>query len=172
MVSGSKPRVVLIGPPGSGKSTVGALLAKRLGCDFVDTDVVIESEQGRAIREIFVFDGEPAFRDLERAAVALALSECDGVVSLGGGAPMDSHTQSELEGHTVVFLDVGIADAARRVGFNVSRPLLGLNPRAQWSRIMQVRRPTYEAVASARVDTAGRSPHAVVDEIVGLLVGR
>jgi shikimate kinase len=147
-------------------------LAKRLGCSFVDTDVVIEAEQGRAIREIFVFDGEPAFRDLERAAVARALSECDGVVSLGGGAPMDSRTQGELEGHTVVFLDVGIADAARRVGFNVSRPLLGLNPRAQWSRIMQVRRPTYDAVASARVDTAGRPPQAVVDEIAALVEGQ
>ena len=171
MVTGrqSGPRVVLIGPPGAGKSTVGALLAQRLGCGWHDTDAAIEAASRRTISDIFVTDGEAAFRSLERAEVQRALCECDGVVSLGGGAPMDARTQDELGGHLVVFLDVGIADAATRVGFNTSRPLLGVNPRAQWSRIMQVRRPTYEALATLRVDTAGRAPEAVVEDIVAFL---
>jgi shikimate kinase len=164
-----RPQVVLIGPPGAGKSTIGALLAQRLGCTWHDTDAAIEAEEGRPIRDIFVAEGEQAFRALERTAVLHALAECDGVVSLGGGAPMDTYTQSKLDGHVVVFLDVGIADAAKRVGFDRSRPLLGINPRAQWSRIMQVRRPTYEALATVRVDTAGRAPEEIVDDILAEL---
>jgi shikimate kinase len=172
VVSGpTKPRAVLIGPPGSGKSTIGRRLAKELGASWHDTDEAIAAAAGTSISDIFVDHGEAQFRDLERAEVAASLSR-DGVVSLGGGAPMDPATQAALAGHTVVFLDVGIADAARRVGFDASRPLLMMNPRATWTRLMGERRATYERLATHRFDTAGRKPAAVVAEIVELLEGQ
>jgi shikimate kinase len=162
-------RVVLVGPPGSGKSTVGAALATLLGVPLHDTDAAIEVAQGRTIYDIFVEDGEPAFRALERAEVARAVAEEGGVLALGGGAPVDPLTEAALVGQTVVFLDVGIADASRRVGFDQSRPLLAVNPRASWVRLMNERRPTYERVATHRVDTAGRTPDEIAAEIAGLL---
>lgn len=161
----TRPRAVLIGPPGAGKSTIGALLARRWGVSFYDTDQAIEQEQGRTISDIFVEDGEATFRALERAEVIRALAATTGVVALGGGAVMDPGTQRALAGHAVVFLDVGIADAAGRVGFDSSRPLLAVNPRATWSRMMQARRPTYEGLAAVIVDTAGRTPEQVADEV-------
>lgn len=162
-------RVVLVGPPGSGKSTVGEALAALLGEPLHDTDAAIEAEQGRTIADIFVEDGEPAFRALERSEVARALAEEPGVLALGGGAPVDPTIEQLLVGHTVVFLDVGIADAARRIGFDQSRPLLAVNPRASWVRLMNERRPVYERVATHRVDTAGRTPEDVAAEVAGLL---
>ncbi len=166
------PRVVLVGPPGSGKSTVGGVLATLLGVTLHDTDSAVEAEQGRTVSDVFVEDGEPAFRALERAEVARALAEENGVLALGGGAPMDRDTERLLLGQTVVFLDVGIADASKRVGFDQSRPLLAVNPRASWVRLMNERRPVYERVATHRVDTAGRTPEDVAAEIVRLLEQR
>jgi shikimate kinase len=163
------PRVVLIGPPGSGKTTTGAALAERLGVALHDTDAAIEDGQGRTISDIFVVDGEATFRELERAEVARALAEEPGVVALGGGAPVDPLTEPLLADHTVVFLDVGIADAAKRIGFDRSRPLLAVNPRASWVRLMNERRPVYERVATHVVDTAGRSADDVAAEVAGLL---
>jgi shikimate kinase len=160
-----RPRVVLIGPPGSGKTTVGRVLAELLGAELRDTDQAIELQQGRSISDIFMDDGEPRFRELERAEVASSLDSHAGVLSLGGGAVMDPKTAAALAGHTVVFLDVGIADAAKRVGFDRSRPLMALNPRAQWIRMMEERRPTYERLASLRVLTAGRTPQEIATEI-------
>ena len=162
-------RVVLVGPPGSGKSTVGADLAALLGLALHDTDAAIEAAQGRTISDIFIEDGEPAFRALERGEVARAVAEDDGVLALGGGAPVDPSTEALLVGQTVVFLDVGIADASKRVGFDQSRPLLAVNPRASWVRLMNERRPVYERVATFRVDTAGRTPQDVAAEVAGLL---
>jgi shikimate kinase len=162
-------RVVLVGPPGSGKSTVGAALAELLGLPLHDTDAAIEAGQGRTISDIFIEDGEPAFRALERAEVARAVAEDDGVLALGGGAPVEPSTEALLVGQTVVFLDVGIADASKRVGFDQSRPLLAVNPRASWVRLMNERRPVYERVATFRVDTAGRTPQDVAAEVAGLL---
>ncbi|MBT9257099.1 shikimate kinase [Phycicoccus sp. MAQZ13P-2] len=163
------PRVVLVGPPGSGKTTTGEALAALLGVPFHDTDAAVEAAEGRTIGDIFVVDGEPAFRELERAEVARALAEETGVVALGGGAPVDPLTEPLLAGHTVVFLDVGIADAARRIGLDRSRPLLAVNPRASWVRLMGERRPVYERVATHVVDTAGRPADDVAAEIAGLL---
>ena len=162
-------RVVLVGPPGSGKSTVGAELAGLLGLPLHDTDAAIEAASGRSISDIFIEDGEPAFRALERAEVARAVAEDDGVLALGGGAPVDPLTEQLLVGQTVVFLDVGIADASKRVGFDQSRPLLAVNPRASWVRLMNERRPVYERVATFRVDTAGRTPQDIAAEVAGLL---
>ena len=160
-----RPRVVLIGPPGSGKTTVGRVLAELLGVELRDTDQVIEVQQGQSISDIFMDVGEPWFRELERAEVASSLCSHAGVLSLGGGAVMDPMTAAALIGHTVVFLEVGIADAAKRVGFDRSRPLLALNPRAQWTRMMEVRRPTYERLATFTVQTAGRTPQDLATEI-------
>ena len=164
-----RPRVVLVGPPGSGKTTVGREVAALLGVDLHDTDQAIEEHEGRSISDIFMDDGESRFRDLERAEVASSLTSHGGVLSLGGGAVMDPPTAQALAGHTVVFLDVGIADAARRVGFNHSRPLLSVNPRAQWTRMMELRRPTYERLATLTVLTTGRTAQDVAAEIVGRL---
>lgn len=164
----SGPVVVLVGPPGAGKSTVGRALADRLGVPLVDTDAEVERAAGRTISDIFVQDGEAAFRDLERAAVLHALEDdraC--VLALGGGAVMQDPVARALEEAPVpvVFLDVTIADAASRVGFDTSRPLLLVNPRASWTRLMNARRPTYERLADHHVQTGGRSPEAVVDEV-------
>jgi shikimate kinase len=171
MVSGSdRPVAVIVGPPGSGKTVTGRALADLLGVPFHDTDEAIVRTVGRSIADLFVEDGEAAFRELERVEVTRALDEERGVVALGGGAPVQPGAAELLEGHTVVFLDVGIADASKRIGFDQSRPLLAVNPRASWVAMMNVRRAVYEAVATIRADTAGRTPEAVAAEVAGLLV--
>ena len=159
------PCVVLMGPPGSGKTTVGRALATLLGVQHRDTDHAIEVDQNRSISDIFLDDGEARFRELERSEVASSLASHAGVLSLGGGSVMDPLTASALAGRTVVFLDVGIADAAKRVGFNNSRPLMAMNPRAQWTRMMDLRRPTYERLATFTVLTTGRTPQDIAAEI-------
>lgn len=168
-MSSTRPLAVLVGPPGAGKSTVGALLADHWQAEFRDTDRVIEQSQGRSISDIFVDDGEAFFRALERETVLSSLTTSAGVLALGGGAVLDPDVQEALVGHRVVFLDVGIADASSRVGFDGSRPLLAVNPRASWNRLMKARRPTYESVSLVRVDTAGRTPAEVVAAVVAEL---
>lgn len=163
------PQIVLIGPMGVGKSTVGRLLAERLGVAFLDGDAVVVEREGREISDIFIDEGEEYFRDLERRLTLELLAEQDGVLALGGGAPIQEAVGAALEGLPVLFLDVGIADAAKRIGFDGSRPLLAVNPRASWVRMMNERRPVYEGLARWRVDTAGRTPEDIADEIVRLL---
>jgi shikimate kinase len=163
------PLVVLVGPPGAGKSSVGQALAKRRGVDFRDTDADVEATAGKSVSDIFIEDGEPAFRELERAAVARALEEHDGVLALGGGAVQDSATRALLASHPVVFLDVGLSSATERVGFNRSRPLLVLNPRAELQRMLVERRPAYEEVATWVVDTDDHDVETVVGRIDELL---
>jgi shikimate kinase len=163
------PRVVLVGPPGSGKSTVGRLVADGLGVEFRDTDGDIEEAAGKTVSDIFIEDGEPRFRELELEAVTRALTEHDGVLALGGGAVANPGVRERLSGHRVVFLDVGLAAASERVGFAQSRPLLVLNPRAELKRLMTERRPHYEAVATAVVSTDDRAPDAVAKDVAALL---
>ena len=169
VTSGDRPVAVIVGPPGSGKTVTGRALADRLGVPFHDTDEAIVRTVGRSIADLFVEDGEAAFRELERAEVSRALAEERGVVALGGGAPVQPGAAELLEGHTVVFLDVGIADASKRIGFDQSRPLLAVNPRASWVAMMNVRRALYEAVATVRANTAGRTPDEVAAEVASLL---
>ena len=160
-----RPLVVLVGPMGAGKSRVGALLAQRLGVELRDTDDDIVASTGREIGEIFVDDGEPRFRELERSAVRTALGEHSGVLALGGGAVLSPETRDLLQDHTVVFLDVGLADAVRRVGLGTSRPLLLGNVRARLKALLDERHHLYREVATLSVDTSGRTPEDVVDEI-------
>ncbi|HYN74583.1 MAG TPA: shikimate kinase [Candidatus Limnocylindria bacterium] len=163
------PLVVLVGPPGAGKSTVGRRLASRLSVVFRDTDADVEAAAGCSVSDLFIDRGEAAFRALEHEAVEVALREHDGVLALGGGSVLDADTRQALVGQRVVFLDVGVAAAARRVGFARDRPLLLGNPRAQWLRLMEARRPLYDEVATLTVSTDARSPAEVVDELVGRL---
>ncbi len=167
----SAPRVVLVGPMGAGKTTVAGLLAQRWGVAVRDTDHDVEAGEGREISEIFVDDGEARFRELERAAVAAALAEHEGVLALGGGAVLDPATRELLAGHTVVFLRVGLSDAVKRVGLGVGRPLLLGNVRARIKALLDERTPVYEAVATHAVDTDARSPEEVADEVAALLEG-
>ena len=160
------PAVVLVGPPGAGKTTVGRLVANRLGTGFRDTDDDIEQKVGKSIGEIFVESGEPAFRALERDAVRRALVDHTGVLALGGGAVVDPATRALLRGRSVVFLDVGLAAAAERCGLNRSRPLLLTNMRAQLRSLMAERRPYYAEVATSVIDTNRRTTEEVADEVL------
>jgi shikimate kinase len=159
------PRVVLIGTMGAGKTTVGRILAQRWGVGFRDSDQDVEAAAGRTISDIFVSSGEAEFRALERAAVATALTEHEGVLALGGGAVLDESTRARMAGHRVVFLRVGLTDAAQRVGLGVSRPLLLGNVRGQIKHFIDERTPVYESVAKHVVDTDGLSVDEVVERV-------
>ncbi len=163
------PAVVLIGPMGVGKSTVGRLLGEHLGVDYRDTDEDIVAAEGRTIAEIFVDEGEPAFRAKEKAAVRAALAEHGGVVALGGGAVLDPETRALLAGQRVVYLSMEVEEAVRRTGLNVARPLLAVNPRKQWRELMEARRHLYEEVATAVVPTDGRTPEEVTQDVLDAL---
>jgi shikimate kinase len=162
----TRPVLVLVGPPGAGKTTVGTRVAQRLDVPFRDTDQDIESTAGRSIADIFVDDGEPRFRELERAAVEVALTDHRGVLALGGGAVLDPDTRQRLTDHQVIYLSVGLAAAAKRVGLARDRPVLALNPRAQLHQLLEARRPLYESVATATVPTDKRPVDEIVSEVL------
>ena len=164
------PVAVLVGAPGAGKTTVGRLLAARLGVGFADTDALVEEASGRVIADIFTSDGEPAFRALEAAAVARALAGHDGVLALGGGAVLAEETQRALAWHPVVLLGVGMAAGVRRTGLSTARPLLaGVNPRATFAALLADRVPVYRAVAVHEVATDDRGPEEVADTVLEAL---
>lgn len=165
------PPVVLVGPPASGKTTVGTRLARELGVAFRDTDHDVEAEAGTSVADLFVTHGEPHFRALEERAVARALAEHDGVLALGGGAVTSAHTRALLVEHgraggTVVWLDVDLPTAAKRVGLSRDRPILGVNPRQMLRQMLETRAPLYGEVATLHLQTGGRTPAAVVADVL------
>jgi len=163
---------ILIGPPGAGKSTVGALLAAALGVGFTDTDAEVEARAGKPVSDIFIEDGEPVFREFERAAVARALAASEGVLAVGGGAVLDPETQQRLAGQPVVYLETGFAAAAKRVGLAQARPLLIGNPRATLKALLDRRLPVYQRLAWMTVGTDDLEAEQVAAEIAARITGR
>jgi shikimate kinase len=162
--------LILVGPPGSGKTTVGRALADALGVEFRDTDADVEARVGKAIGAIFTDDGEAVFRAEEERAVATALHDHAGVLALGGGAVLSERTRALLTGRAVAFLNVGLAEGVRRTGLSAARPLLaGVNPRARFRELLEARLPLYRAVASVEVVTDNRTPKQIVGEVLGEL---
>ena len=169
MTDPTSPRVVLVGPMGAGKTTVADLVAAAWDVDARDTDADLEAAEGRTIADIFVDDGEAHFRALEAKAVREALATHTGVLALGGGSVLDPATRELLDGHTVVFLRVGLSDAVKRVGLGASRPLLLGNVRGRIKALLDERTPIYESLATLTVDTDGRTPDEVAGEILAAL---
>jgi shikimate kinase len=168
----NRPAAILIGPPGAGKSTVGRLLAGLLQAEFLDTDSVVEDAAGKPVGDIFISDGEAAFRDLERDAVARSLASHPGILALGGGAVMDPGTRQLLAGQRVVYLETGFAAAAHRTGLDAPRPLLIGNPRARLRELLAERLPVYEGLAWFTVTTDDRAPQDIADEIAAAIAAR
>lgn len=159
------PKAVLVGMPGSGKSTIGRRLAKALQVPMLDTDAKIVETTGRSIADIFA-EGEPVFRKIEADVIRDALAEHDGVVSLGGGAVTTPEVREALAGHTVVYLEISAAEGVRRTAGG-GRPLLaGDDPGAKYRALMAQRVPLFRQVATLRVNTNRRNPGAVVRHIV------
>jgi shikimate kinase len=171
-MSTGRPIAVLVGPPGSGKSTVGAALAERLSLPLRDTDQDVESLTGTTIADLFVERGEDYFRELESEAVREALASHRGVLALGGGAVLRSETRKALAPHFVVWLDVDARTATKRVDLNVSRPLLLGNVHSRFVELHRTREPLYAEVAAIRVDTSGMTVEEIVDKLCAQLPPR
>ncbi|MGD0555656.1 MAG: shikimate kinase [Streptosporangiaceae bacterium] len=163
--------VILIGPPGSGKSTVGALLARRLGVRFADTDTAVERAAGKPVGDVFVEDGEAPFRELERAAVARCLDDGGGVVALGSGAVLDPDVRRQISECTVVYLEAGFAAVAKRTGLDRPRVVLPGNPRGMLRSMLEQRRPVYSELATLTVNVDELSPEEIAMEIADKLPG-
>ena len=165
------PRVILIGPMGSGKSTIGKSLANKLSLQFRDTDSVIEEQAKKTVSQIFIEDGEDAFRRIEKSVLRQELLSDNTVLALGGGAPISVDAQSALRAikSHVIYLDISLANVAPRIGFNRDRPLLLNNPRGQWQSLMEARRPIYESIADTIVDVNKRSQNEIVSQIMDVI---
>lgn len=161
------PRIILIGPMGSGKTTIGEQIALDFALDFRDTDQMIVAQSGREISEIFIEDGESAFRSLEKIILRTALLEDETILALGGGACVSIDAQSALRasGAFIVYLKISLSQVSSRVGFNQGRPLLMGNPRQQWQKLMNERAPIYEGVASYVAEVDNKSIAEIVAEI-------
>ena len=165
------PRVILIGPMGSGKTTIGSLLAQRLGLSFRDTDHLIEEQEGKTVSQIFLDQGEDAFRAIEKRVLREELLTDGTVLSLGGGAPISIDAQSALRAISshIIFLDISLSTVAPRIGFNRDRPLLLNNPRGQWQTLMEARRPIYEAIADTMINVDDKSEEEIVTIVLSSL---
>ncbi len=167
-------KIVLIGPPGAGKTSIGKALSKEIGLAFIDSDAEIERISGKTISEIFVDQGEAVFRKTEVETVTRILAEFEGVVALGGGAPINPEIQKVLlnSEYPVIFIDVSISQAANRIGFNKDRPLLMINPRQQWLHLMSERRPIYEKLATITVSSDNSKPAEVAKTITEKIMSK
>jgi len=164
------PKAVLIGLPGSGKSTIGRRLAKAMGCGLIDTDAVIEERTGRTITQVFADDGESGFRRIEEEVIREAVQTHDGILSLGGGAVTTPGVRDALVGQTVIYLEISAAEGIRRTSGSTVRPLLAGPDRAEKYRgLLADRVPLYRRVATIRINTNRRNPGSVVRYIVGRL---
>ena len=165
------PRLILIGPMGSGKTTIGSLLAEKLGLSFRDTDHLIEEQEGKTVSQIFLDQGEDAFRAIEKRVLREELLTDGTVLSLGGGAPISVDAQSALRAIAshIIFLDISLSTVAPRIGFNRDRPLLLNNPRGQWQTLMEARRPIYEAIADATINVDDKSEEEIVTIVLSSL---
>lgn len=171
-VVNSRPRVVLVGPPGAGKSTIGRRLASALNLPLVDSDELIEQGEGMPCGQVYVEYGEPKFREVEARYVARALAS-GGVVSLGGGAVLDETTRALLKAHTVVWIDVGPEEGVRRTINDTSRPVLNAaDPAKHYRELLASREQFYREVATYRVRTDDRPPQRVVAEVLGIVDSR
>jgi shikimate kinase len=165
----SPPAAILIGPPGSGKSTVGPLLAALLGVDFADTDGLIEQRTGKPVADVFIEDGEEAFRELERWAVTEAIGTQRGVIALGGGSVLSETTRKLLAGRPVVYLEAGFPAVARRSGLAGPHPPLPGNPRGRLRQLLEERRGVYEDLAWLTVPTDDLEPGQVAERVAAAL---
>ena len=165
------PRVILIGPMGSGKTTIGSLVAGKLGLSFRDTDHLIEEQEEKTISQIFLDEGEDAFRAIEKRVLREELLTDGTVLSLGGGAPISIDAQSALRAIAshIIFLDISLSTVAPRIGFNRDRPLLLNNPRGQWQTLMEARRPIYEAIADTIINVDDKSEEEIVTIVLSSL---
>jgi shikimate kinase len=165
------PKVILIGPMGSGKTTIGSLLAEKLGLNFRDTDHLIEEQEEKTVSQIFLDQGEDAFRAIEKRVLREELLTDGTVLSLGGGAPISIDAQSALRAIAshIIFLDISLSTVAPRIGFNRDRPLLLNNPRGQWQTLMEARRPIYEAVADTIINVDDKSEEEIVTIVLSSL---
>ena len=166
---GGKPLVVLTGPPAAGKTVVGEMLSGRLGAAFVDTDADVAAAAGKPVADVFVDDGEPAFRDLERAAAGRALATAGAVVALGSGAVLDPAVQELLRGQAVAYLSAGFPAIARRLGLDRPRVVIPGNPRGQLRAMLEERRPVYEDLAAFTVRSDDLAPEEIADEVAAWL---
>ena len=168
------PRVVLVGLPGTGKSTVGAELARRLEVAFADSDELVAQQAGRSVAEIFQHQGEPVFRQLEADMIAEALGGFDGVLALGGGAVTTESVRQDLRGSgvPVVLLTAAQEELLARLGGTESRPLLAGDAPARLAELAEAREPLYREVASLTVPTGGRSPAEVAATLHEQLIGQ
>ena len=162
------PAAVLIGPPGAGKSSVGTLLAAELGVPFADTDDLVAAAAGKPVGDIFIDDGEPVFRELERVAVARGLEvtgPAGGVLALGSGAVLDADVRRMLAGQVIVYLEAGFATVARRTGMDKPRVVMPGNPRGRLRAMLEERRPVYSDIASMTVPTDDMAPEEVAADL-------